>query len=197
MKQEKIKYSDIVRLKFKEEVCDDHVYFDQYGFEYVIITKDLTDTISLDWEKHSQLCELIRVDNPESGNIQSKMPISNLKQLEEIIDFFGCTEDSNGECFSYDEQVYDVISYESLSDSFKESIESVESAFNKAKVDKSEEKKNIKVVALESVDDDDGDIVITDGKEYECLSTHRGRYCIIDDSGEIETFCQDIFKIVK
>ena len=46
MKQEQINYSDIVELGFKIEPQNDEIYFNQYGFEYCIITKKLTNLIS-------------------------------------------------------------------------------------------------------------------------------------------------------
>lgn len=39
----KIDYSEIMNLKFKEELIDDKNYFNQHGFQYAIIT--LTKTI--------------------------------------------------------------------------------------------------------------------------------------------------------
>lgn len=88
MKQEKIKYSEVIALGFNEDVQSDKVYFDIYGFNYCIITKDLTDNIYLDWAKETQLCEMIRIDNTEDCNIKARLPIRNLKHLEEIVNFF-------------------------------------------------------------------------------------------------------------
>ncbi len=86
--QEKITYKNIMNCGFKEIFEDDHLYFEEYGFDYTRIELKLTDTIYLDWEKHNQFCELIRVDKEETMNIMSKMKINNLNHLIEIINFF-------------------------------------------------------------------------------------------------------------
>lgn len=88
MTQEKIKYRDIMNLGFKEKIIKDEVYEDEFGYSYSIISKKLTKKIHLDWEKETQLCNLIRINNPDSGKILSVMPINNLKHLKEIINFF-------------------------------------------------------------------------------------------------------------
>lgn len=88
MNQEKIKYRDIIGLGFTEEMQNDTVYKSIYGYPYTIITKDLTQNIYLDWAKETQLCKLVRIDNPEDCNVMAEMPIRNLKHLEEIIWFF-------------------------------------------------------------------------------------------------------------
>jgi hypothetical protein len=90
MEQEKIKYKDIMNLGFKEHFDTDQVYFDEFGFDYAIITKKLEKRISLDWAKDTQLCEMIRLN--KTGSIVSKMPMRNLEHLKEIISFF--TDDS-------------------------------------------------------------------------------------------------------
>ena len=88
MEQQQIKYSDIMSLGFKEKIQDDQVYFNEFGYNWAIITKKLTKRIYLDWEKESQFCEIIRIDRPRDGNIKSRMPIKNLDHLNVIINFF-------------------------------------------------------------------------------------------------------------
>lgn len=87
-KQQKIHYRTIMDLGFKEEIQDDNVYEDEFGFEYSIITLKLTKKIYLDWCKDTQLCEIVRIDNNENMNIKAERPIFNKEQLIEIIDFF-------------------------------------------------------------------------------------------------------------
>ncbi|MFW6272297.1 MAG: hypothetical protein ACOC2U_00770 [bacterium] len=85
---EKINYRDIMNLGFTEQIEDDRVYFDQYGFDYAIINLNLTENIYLDWEKETKLCWIVRIDGNEECNIIKKRPVKNLKQLKEIVDFF-------------------------------------------------------------------------------------------------------------
>ena len=88
MEQEKIKYSEIMGLGFTEEPQFDKVYFNEYGFEYCIITKELTKKIYLDWEKETQLCKMVRLSDPKKGCIGAEMPIKNLEHAKEMIEFF-------------------------------------------------------------------------------------------------------------
>ena len=88
MEQEKIKYSEVIDLGFTEDVQSDKVYFNEYGFDYCIITKELTKKIYLDWAKETQLCKLVRIDSPKHCNIKAELPIRNLDHLKEIINFF-------------------------------------------------------------------------------------------------------------
>jgi hypothetical protein len=86
MKQEQIRYGDIIELGFKEEFCNDTVYEYKYGFQYVIITLNLTKRIFIDWEKETRLCEMVRLD--KDHNVKARKPIMNLEELKEIIEFF-------------------------------------------------------------------------------------------------------------
>jgi hypothetical protein len=88
MKQEKIKYSDIMNLGFKEVQCNDSVYEKEHGFPYCIITKKLTKVIYLDWQKDTKLCMMVRLYNVKTGDIAAQLPIENLAHLNVVIDFF-------------------------------------------------------------------------------------------------------------
>lgn len=89
MEQEKIKYSEVIALGFTEDdMQSDEVYFNEYGYNYCIITKELTKKIYLDWAKETQLCEMVRIDNTKHCNVKAELPIRNLEHLKEIINFF-------------------------------------------------------------------------------------------------------------
>lgn len=87
MKQEKIKYGDVMALKFKTEVSPDSVYFYEFGYDYEIITKQLTKTIYIDWAKETQLAEIIR-GCKKQRDILNRMPIRDLDHLKHLINFF-------------------------------------------------------------------------------------------------------------
>lgn len=87
MKQEKIKYCDVMALGFETEVSPDSVYFNEYGFEYEIITKQLTKTLYIDWAKETQLAELIRSCKKQK-DVKAKLPIKDLEHLKELVNFF-------------------------------------------------------------------------------------------------------------
>jgi len=100
MKQEKINYDEIMALGFNEQVENDSVYEAQNGYPYSVITKDLTKRLSLDWEKETKLCSMIRVDKKKGHNIVAELPIMNLEHLKEIIDFF-CLDKPKGYGLGY------------------------------------------------------------------------------------------------
>ena len=88
MKQEKINYGEIMGLGFIEEIQNDKVFYAEHGFEYTIITFDLTKKIYLDWEKETKLCKMVRIDSHKKGNVKSEMPIKDLENLKTMINFF-------------------------------------------------------------------------------------------------------------
>jgi len=88
MKQEQINYRDIMRLDFTEQIDDDSVYFDEFGYDYANITKWLTKKIYLEWTKDERVCNLHRVDSCKTCNILATMQIKNLEHLKQIINFY-------------------------------------------------------------------------------------------------------------
>ena len=88
MENQKIAYDKIIELGFEEEECEDKIYFQQYGYKYCIITLNLTKKIHLEWAKETQLCEMVRIDHPDTGNVMKRMQISGLRHLLEIINFY-------------------------------------------------------------------------------------------------------------
>ena len=75
-------------LGFTEEFINDSAYFYDHGFDYALITKNLTEKIYLDWKKESKECSLIRIDHPSKGNVLSEMKLSGYDEVRRIIDFF-------------------------------------------------------------------------------------------------------------
>ena len=100
MKQEKIKYKDIMSLGFTEEKQFDEVYFDEYGFDWCIIEKKLTSKIYLNWKKETQFCEIIRLGKGKDASIMKRKPIKNLDELKEVVDFFS-DKDENTTTYTY------------------------------------------------------------------------------------------------
>jgi len=94
MKQEKINYDKIMALGFSEEIVDDYNYHAEHGYDYAIIIKQLTKTISLVWDKETKLCRLIRIDDPNTGSIVSELSVINLQHLSELIDFYSTEIDN-------------------------------------------------------------------------------------------------------
>jgi hypothetical protein len=79
-------YSYIKKHKFKEVEVDDSVYYDRHGYPYVIITKQLSHHIFLEWSKDERMIHLVRID--DDHNILGRMPILSKKQLHHTIEFF-------------------------------------------------------------------------------------------------------------
>ena len=95
MTNEKIYYSDIMDLGFSEEVQYDTVYESEHGYCYSIITKKLTKKIYLDWQKDTKICKIVRLSDPKTGSIATQLPVNNLNQLKEIINFFSDKKENN------------------------------------------------------------------------------------------------------
>jgi predicted ATPase with chaperone activity len=88
MKQERMHYADVMALGFTSELVKDTVYFNEYGFDYCIINKNLTPLIYLDWAKETQLCVMCRINNEQDTKIVKRLPIRDLDHLKEIVNFF-------------------------------------------------------------------------------------------------------------
>lgn len=85
---ERVRFNDIKDLGFKATECYDRIYLEEYGFEYIIYTLDLTNKIYVDWARETGLCELIRIDSPKECNIKKRVVIENIDHLKRIIDFY-------------------------------------------------------------------------------------------------------------
>jgi len=81
-----IKYKDVMDLGFVEQFVEDNVFFNQYGFQYSIITFECAKRIFIDWDKTTRLCEILRVD--KDGNIKGRKKIESIDDLKEIILFY-------------------------------------------------------------------------------------------------------------
>ena len=88
MEQEQIDYSEIIALGFKEDFAEDKVYEKRYGYTYVIITKELTKKIHIEWFKDSRVCKMVRIDSPTRGNVKNTLLIQDLDHLKQIINFY-------------------------------------------------------------------------------------------------------------
>ncbi len=88
MKQEQIKYSDAIALGFEDEKDEDKVFFNEHGYQFFYMTKELTKKIYLDWNVETRICEMVRTDEKRGGSVMKRMPINDLKHLTEVVDFF-------------------------------------------------------------------------------------------------------------
>ncbi|MCD6661478.1 MAG: hypothetical protein LT105_15055 [Lentimicrobium sp.] len=87
--QQPIPYAKIMALGFFEQFEQDEIYFNEFGFQYSIISMELTPEIHLDYEKETRLCFIYRSKNVNGENFTvNKKPVNNLETLIEIIDFF-------------------------------------------------------------------------------------------------------------
>ena len=91
--ENRIWYKDIKRLGFEEQVQEDNVYKDKYGYGYVIIKKQLTKTIYLDWERETGKCYLVRLKRGGRGDIANRIEIMDVESLESMMDFYTMDED--------------------------------------------------------------------------------------------------------
>lgn len=59
-------YKDLMQNGFVREDCNDQVFFDQYGFQYFILSKQLNKHWSFDWDVNTNKLRLIKVDESQS-----------------------------------------------------------------------------------------------------------------------------------
>ena len=85
-KQEQINYEEICKLEFTVEENNCDAFFKEYGFPYKIFYLNLTKRIYIDWDQVTRFCKIVRVNKGQF--VQAERPISNLKELKDIIDFF-------------------------------------------------------------------------------------------------------------
>lgn len=88
MEQTEFTYKFIMDLEFKEEFNSDSVFFDKYGYDYSIVTLQLSPKIYVDWDKTTRKCKLVRLKNLKTQDIGNEMPIFTEEQLINIIAFF-------------------------------------------------------------------------------------------------------------
>ena len=86
MTQDKIDYKTVIDLDFKREDQTDNVFYNEYGFNWFIVTKKLTKKIYLDWDCTTKTVTLKRIH--EDHNIIGSLDIESSQELEDIINFF-------------------------------------------------------------------------------------------------------------
>ena len=84
--ENEIRYSEIMSLGLKAKKQLDDVYFNHYGFDFEIITKKLAKNISLDWDKLTRKCKMIRIN--KKGDIKASVVIEELQDVKILINFF-------------------------------------------------------------------------------------------------------------
>lgn len=85
--QQEVSYSDVMALGFKEEPQKDKVYYNDFGYEYVIISKRIAKSIVVYWTKNERTLEAVRLSKDEH-NVLGRMPIVNIEHLKTLITFY-------------------------------------------------------------------------------------------------------------
>lgn len=88
MKENEIRYIDIVNLAFDKTIHDDRVFENEYGYPYAIFTYKLTDLLVVHWNQCTRTCEIIRLDPDDEGSILNRYDVKDLKTLQLIIEIF-------------------------------------------------------------------------------------------------------------
>ena len=88
MKQQEIDYQICVDLGFTvDRSPSDTVFYSKYGYGWFVVYKDyMKGRISIDWDSTTRHCELRKMS--KKGDVLSRLPIVNEKQLRMIDDFF-------------------------------------------------------------------------------------------------------------
>lgn len=86
MKQEKIRYDEVMALGFKRTDEHDDQYIAQYGFDYFIVELFLTKHVYIDWEPTTGFAKMIRMN--KRYDIKAEYPIADLVELKRLVAFF-------------------------------------------------------------------------------------------------------------
>lgn len=79
-------YKDVIDRGFKREECHDQQFINQNGYDWFVVTKQLTKSIYLDWDSYTHEIELIRCK--EDTHITGRIKIVSEEMLDEFINFF-------------------------------------------------------------------------------------------------------------
>jgi len=82
----KINYQTIIDLGFEREDINDSNFYDQYGFQYFVVTKKLDKRLHLDWDCNTGTVTMIRLNKEHF--IIGKMQMETLEDVKHIIEFF-------------------------------------------------------------------------------------------------------------
>jgi|GEM_PF-1661547 len=80
----KITYREAIYLGFTRiDDPDDSVYYDEFGYDYFIVSKEITYNIGLDWNPKSHEVTLFFSD--DDGFTKGKIKIKSKKKLKKFI----------------------------------------------------------------------------------------------------------------
>lgn len=86
MTQSPIDYKDIIEAGFKVEETYDSIFKAEYGFDYKIVTLDLSKRLYLEWDTVTRFVTFARID--KSYNILAQMMVYDKDHMLNIIEFF-------------------------------------------------------------------------------------------------------------
>lgn len=93
MKQEKINYQDVIDLGFERQDESDPVFFKQNGYDWFIVTLEVSKKLYFDWDSESKTVQMIRTSKDE--NIKARYLVRNLDELKILVKFFTESDDHN------------------------------------------------------------------------------------------------------
>lgn len=85
-------YKDVIDRGFKRKDMDDHIYFDEKGYNWFLVEKTMLKTrkekIYLEWDCDTHEVFQVRM-NRKNGNILGKLLVRNLESLDAVLKFWG------------------------------------------------------------------------------------------------------------
>ena len=76
-------YSEVIELGFIRTDDHDEVFFNEYGYDYFIVHKEITYNLGLDWNPKNQKVTLYFSD--DDGFVKGKIKIKSKKKLKKFI----------------------------------------------------------------------------------------------------------------
>lgn len=81
----KIDYIDLMELGFERDEADDDVWWNEYGFEYFIVNKRLSDNIIAEWDVIEHTVRILKIDG--EGSILNELDNIPLYILKKAIKY--------------------------------------------------------------------------------------------------------------
>jgi len=82
---EKINYQDVIELGFKRKNMNDHIFEQQNGYGWFLVTMKLYKGIVAEWSCETRTVEIVRY---KKNDVQQRLQVSNLQNLKNHIEFF-------------------------------------------------------------------------------------------------------------
>jgi len=104
-----IKYDDCLKLGFKRKEMSDHLFFNQNGYEWFLVSLKINKEICFEWDCETKIVSMVKY---KGSDIKNRRYIENIETLKNIVTFFTDNNPKSKEVLDSKEKVverYNVI----------------------------------------------------------------------------------------